>query len=76
MVLRGDAVVSSARHYEALQHAAVALERVRTGLESGLPADLLSQDLRDALHHIGTITGAITTDEILEEIFSKFCIGK
>ncbi len=75
-VCGGDVVVSNARHYEALTHALSALRRASDGLSSALPPDLLAQDIRDALHHLGTITGEITTDDLLGEIFSKFCIGK
>ncbi|NMB37059.1 MAG: tRNA uridine-5-carboxymethylaminomethyl(34) synthesis GTPase MnmE [Bacteroidales bacterium] len=69
-------LVTNLRHFEALQNSHSALTRVAEGLETTLPTDLLTQDLREALHHLGTITGAITTDEVLGEIFSKFCIGK
>jgi tRNA modification GTPase len=73
----GAAVVSNARHYEALAHSREALERVLTGLgDDGLSADLLAEDIREVLHHLGTITGEVTTDEILGTIFSRFCIGK
>lgn len=73
---QGDTVVSSARHYEALVSAHMALGRALSGLETQLPSDLLSEELRSVLYHLGTITGEITTDEILGKIFSKFCIGK
>lgn len=75
-------LVTNARHVEALRNAATALRRVRDALAGhcneapAIPTDLLAQDLRDALHHLGTITGEITTDEVLGEIFSSFCIGK
>ena len=69
-------LVTNLRHFEALKNAHSALTRVAEGLESTLPTDLLTQDLREALHHLGTITGTITTDEVLGEIFSNFCIGK
>ncbi len=72
----GSVVVSSARHREALEAAAAALSRAAAALDDGLPSDLLSEDIREVLHHLGTITGEITTDEILGNIFSKFCIGK
>ncbi|MEG2613850.1 MAG: tRNA uridine-5-carboxymethylaminomethyl(34) synthesis GTPase MnmE [Alistipes sp.] len=71
-----DAVVSSARHYEALTSAHEALTRAVSALDDAQPTDLLSEDIRDVLYHLGTITGEITTDEILSTIFSKFCIGK
>ena len=69
-------LVTNLRHFEALQNAHSALSRVAEGLETTLPTDLLTQDLREALHHLGTITGTITTDEVLGEIFGRFCIGK
>ena len=69
-------LVTNVRHYEALTHANEALLRVKEGLEINIPTDLVSQDLREALHHLGTITGEITTDEVLGSIFSRFCIGK
>ena len=68
-------LVANIRHVEALQNAATSLTRVQQGLTT-LPTDLLAQDLRESLHHLGTITGEITTDQILGEIFGKFCIGK
>lgn len=74
----GDAVVSNSRHYEALTAARKALGRALQGLEQGLPADLLSEEIRPVIRHLGEITGrgAIAPDEVLENIFSKFCIGK
>jgi len=72
----GDVVVNNVRHYEALQQALVSIRRVTEGLESGISGDFLSQDIRECLHAIGEITGHISTDEILGNIFSKFCIGK
>ena len=74
----GDVVVSHSRHYEALTAAEEALHQALMGLENGLPADLLSEDIRQVIHHIGTITGRgeILSDEVLGHIFSKFCIGK
>ncbi len=72
-----DAVlVTNTRHFEALSSAAGALERVRAGLASGVPTDLISQDLREALYHLSSILGEISTDEILGNIFRNFCIGK
>lgn len=69
-------IVSNIRHYKALLHASEALDRAIASLTNGLPADLISEDVKQVLHHLGTITGEITTDDILGNIFSKFCIGK
>lgn len=71
-----DVIVTNARHFEALTQAGEAIDRVAEGLESGLSSDLVAQDIRQVLHYIGEITGEVTTDEILGNIFSKFCIGK
>lgn len=69
-------LVTNVRHYEALTHASESLKQVQQGLELNIPTDLISQDLRQALHYLGSITGEITTDEVLGSIFSRFCIGK
>ena len=69
-------LVSNARHYNALKSASRALSLACSGVASRTPSDLVSQDLREALYHLGTITGSITTDEVLGNIFRKFCIGK
>lgn len=69
-------LVTNVRHYEALLRANEALLQVKQGLEMNIPTDLISQDLRQALYHLGSITGEITTDEVLGTIFSRFCIGK
>ena len=69
-------LVTNIRHYEALLHASDSLKSVQQGLEINIPTDLISQDLREALHYLGSITGEITTDEVLGTIFSRFCIGK
>ena len=71
-----EVVVTNARHYEELRQALEALDRFREAMTAGLPADLLAEDLGTAVHHIGAITGAITTDTLLHTIFSRFCIGK
>lgn len=72
----GETIVSNTRHYNALLCASETLNRARTGLSQNLSSDLLAQDIREALHYLGEITGEITTDNILANIFSKFCIGK
>ena len=69
-------LVTNIRHYEALLHASESLKSVQQGLEMNISTDLVSQDLREALHYLGSITGEITTDEVLGNIFSRFCIGK
>ena len=69
-------LVTNVRHYEALSHASESLKSVQQGLEMNIPTDLISQDLRETLFHLGSITGEITTDEVLGSIFSRFCIGK
>ena len=69
-------LVTNLRHYEALTEAAASLRRARTALASGIPSDLVAEDLRSALTSLGSITGTITTPDILQNIFSKFCIGK
>ena len=69
-------VISNARHYDALQRAKQAIERVQTGLDQQLSGEFLSLDLQDCLNALGEITGQITSQEVLNNIFSKFCIGK
>lgn len=71
-----NTVVSNARHLHALNRAHEALDRASTGLQIGLTGDFLAQDIRMALHYLGEITGEVTTDDVLGNIFSKFCIGK
>ena len=76
-VLDENAVMlTNLRHYQELSAAGEALKRVREGLDAGLSSDLLTPDLRQALHHVGSIVGEITPDDILGEIFGRFCIGK
>lgn len=71
-----DIIITNARHYQALKQAAEASARMVEAIQSGIPSDFVAQDLRETLHHLGTITGAITPDDILATIFSRFCIGK
>lgn len=73
---QNNTLVTNLRHYEALLDAQRALDRVEDGLTAGIPTDLVSQDIREAMYHLGSIVGEIDTDEILGNIFSKFCIGK
>jgi tRNA modification GTPase len=69
-------IITNLRHYEALFHVSESLERVITGLDNKIPEDLIAIDIRQAIHYLGEITGEITTDEILGNIFRNFCIGK
>ena len=69
-------LVTNVRHYQALLDAQIALDRVEDGLASGIPTDLVAQDIREALYHLGSIVGEINTEEILGNIFGRFCIGK
>ncbi len=71
-----DIIVSSTRHHQALQETLNHINTVRKGIDNKLSSDLISTDLRTALYHLGTITGEVTTEDILNNIFSKFCIGK
>lgn len=71
-----DVIITNVRHYEALEKALAAIKRTNEGLINGVPGDLLSQDIRETLHYLGEITGEITTDEVLGNIFKNFCIGK
>lgn len=71
-----ETIVSNARHHEALSRSLAAIGRVQQGLLQGIPADLVSQDLRECIHHIGEIIGEITPDAVLQNVFSRFCIGK
>ncbi len=76
MLDKGSVVVSNMRHYDALKLAHAALVDARQAIDSSLSGDLISEDLRRVLHHLGEITGDITSDDILHSIFSNFCIGK
>ena len=69
-------LVTNQRHAQALTDARTSLLRVREGLASGLPTDLAAQDIREAIYHLGSIVGEISTDEVLGNIFRNFCIGK
>ncbi len=71
-----NVIITNVRHFEALTRVSDSLERVLEGLETELPDDLIAIDIRQAIHYLGEITGEITTDEILGNIFKNFCIGK
>jgi tRNA modification GTPase len=70
-----ETLVTNVRHLEALQKTEQSLARVLDGIDT-VTSDFLSMDIKQALHYLGEITGAVTTDDLLENIFSKFCIGK
>ena len=71
-----DVIVTNARHFEALNSALGSIKRVNDGLTNQIPTDFLAQDIRECLHFLGEITGDISSDEVLGNIFSKFCIVK
>ena len=71
-----NVIITNIRHYEALQNVSESLGRVLTGLDEQIPEDLIAIDIRQAIHYLGEITGEITSDEILGNIFKNFCIGK
>jgi len=71
-----DVIITNIRHYEALTKALEAIRRTIAGLQSNISGEFLSQDIRECLHYLGSITGQITTDEVLANIFKNFCIGK
>jgi tRNA modification GTPase len=71
-----DVIITNIRHYEALTHVSESLGRVIAGLENQIPEDLIAIDIRQVIHYLGEITGEITSDEILGNIFRNFCIGK
>ncbi|MDZ7934863.1 MAG: DUF559 domain-containing protein [Emticicia sp.] len=73
---QADTMLTNLRHYEHLVKANDALSEVLNGLDIGITGDFLAQDIRLSLHHLGEITGAISSDDLLANIFSKFCIGK
>lgn len=71
-----DVLVTNARHYHALNEVEKSLRDIRTGLDQHLPGDLLAPDIRRCLHYLGEITGEVSNEDMLDYIFSKFCIGK
>lgn len=75
-VKSGDVIVTNLRHYQNLVQTNEALNRVLEGMDKGITGDFLAMDIRQALHYLGEITGTISTDDLLDNIFSKFCIGK
>jgi tRNA modification GTPase len=75
-IKQGDVVVTNMRHYQNLIQTNDALDRVLHGMDHGVTGDFLAMDIRQSLHYLGEITGQITSDDLLANIFSKFCIGK
>lgn len=75
-VKQGDVIVTNLRHYQSLLDTHDALDRVLNGMHKGITGDFLAMDVRQALYHLGLITGEISTEDLLENIFSRFCIGK
>ena len=75
-LLNNDTIITNARHYDALRLALENIQNVQEGLQTGLSGDLLAIDIREALYHFGRITGEISTDDLLGNIFANFCIGK
>jgi len=76
-VLRNnETIITNSRHYDSLLKALAEVQKVQKGIEGKLPGDLLAIDIRQALHHFGEITGEITSDDLLGNIFANFCIGK
>ena len=69
-------IITNSRHYSALSHAKKEINNVKEGLKNNVPSDLLTIDLKQVLYHLGEVTGEVTNDDILSNIFSKFCIGK
>lgn len=71
-----DMILTNGRHYAALLRGSEALKRARIALDTGLSADFIAQDVRESLHHLGTLTGTISTPDLLASIFTRFCVGK
>ena len=81
VILKGNVsaentIVTNARHYHALVEAGKSLADIKAGLDNRLPGDLLALDIRRCLHYLGEITGEVSNEDMLDYIFSKFCIGK
>ncbi|MFN5544568.1 MAG: tRNA uridine-5-carboxymethylaminomethyl(34) synthesis GTPase MnmE [Bacteroidota bacterium] len=74
--IKNDIIITNLRHYEALKHTADTLQQVLNGIDMRISGELLALDIRKALFHLAEITGEVTTDDLLANIFSKFCIGK
>ena len=75
-IKNNDTIITNARHYDALVKANDSINNIKAGLKRALSSDLIAIDVREAIHHLGKITGEISSDDLLGNIFSKFCIGK
>ena len=73
---QNEIIVTNIRHYEELKKTLIEVSNVIKGLDNNISSDLLSINIRQSLYHLGCITGNVTTDDLLGNIFSKFCIGK
>jgi tRNA modification GTPase len=71
-----ETIVTNTRHYDSLLKALDEIQKVKYGLETHLSSDLMAIDIKEALYHFGMITGQVTNDELLGNIFANFCIGK
>ena len=73
---QSSTIVTNARHFDALQKAHDSLSDVLRGMDDGVTSDFVAMDIRQAIYHLGSITGDISTDDLLGNIFANFCIGK
>ena len=71
-----ETIITNTRHYDSLLKALEEIQKVQFGLQSGIPADLMAIDIRQALYYFGEITGQVSNEELLGNIFANFCIGK
>ena len=76
MASNQDVIITNIRHYDALQNVLKAIFNIKNGLDQKISGDLLSVDINEALMHLGEITGEITTEDLLGNVFANFCIGK
>ena len=75
-IYNSNILTTNARHYEAMKQSLTALKTAKENLINGSPTDIIAIDIRESLHYLGEITGEVTTEEVLSNVFSKFCIGK
>ena len=76
MLRNNETIVTNTRHYDSLLKALNEIQNVKYGIETNLSSDLMAIDIRETLYHFGMITGEVTNDELLGNIFANFCIGK